>query len=396
MRGIVAGLVTSDLAKTQMLYYTFYQDPWCTAGGESCTGPGCCDSRFAGNTLMDPVNWPNCSNGPVAVESVLINPLAPNQYGGIDMDYIGSYYAAGSHYYDVAGVQRDWRLNETVINCGGSDHDNPYSYNLPAGNPSPNPLCVPATPPTAIKNAIAGLQTRGIRAGISLLGGGGADNPPPTLQKRNHMERLLQLEESDFSSWITQLRAAGTVLNNWGITHFDIDFEGGLTQTLNCTALSRVLDALRFNGSIVSVTTEYYELSSLSCVTSVAESRPDIIQLMMGNYYTTWATGIQQINNISSSTGYPVSQFRLGIKPQCGVSTGSLSYVTGALPNLVASGARPMLWNMGRDYPCSGSCSSGTCQRQSPVGQQPFTTEAPFAWTCAISDAFQPTSTQLV
>lgn len=329
-------------------------------------------------------------------ESVLINPLAPNEYGGIDMDYIGSFYAAGGYYYDASGVQQEWSLNKTIIDCGGSDHDNPYSYNVPIGDPAPRPLCVPATAPTAISKAIAGLQARGIRAGVSLLGGGGADNPPPTLQERNYMTNLLQLEESDFAAWITQLRAAGTVLNSWGINHFDIDFEGGLTQTLNCTALSRVLKALSFSGSITSVTTEAGYLNQLSCLTSVEENRPDMIQLMMNNYYTTWATGIQQISSISASTGYPVSQFRLGIKPQCGVSTGSYSYLTGALPSLVASGAKPMLWNMGRDYPCPGSCSNPYCNHGSTVGQQPFTPNAPFDWTCAISEAYQSIQGQFV
>lgn len=390
---VAASLAVADVAVSQVLYYTFYQDPWCTANSASCTGPGCCDSRENGKTLMNPVNWPTCSSGEAEVESILINPFAPNQAGGIDMDYVGSYYAAGALYYDKNGDQKEWSLNRTVVQCGGDDHDNPYSYNLSL---SDDPLCVPAVPPTSIKEAIVGLQARGIRAGVSLLGGGGADNPPPTFQIRNHMENLLQLEEGDFAKWITQLRAAGTVLNSWGITHFDIDFEGGLTSTLNCTALSRVLSALRFNDSIVSVTTEYYDLLSLSCLTSVPENRPDMIQLMMGNYYNTFATGIKQINSISASTGYPVSKFRLGVKPQCGVSTGSLSYLKGALPTLVASGAKPVLWNLGRDYPCPGTCSSSSCSSNSTVGQGVFTSEEPFAWTCAISDAYKSAQSRVV
>lgn len=181
-------------------------------------------------------------------------------------------------------------------------------------------------------------------------------------------------------------------MNSWGITHFDIDFEGGLTQTLPCDRLQRVLAALTFNGSITSVTTEYGYLSQMECLTTIPKNRPDMIQLMMNNYYSTWSTGISWIQNVSNQTGYPVSRFRLGIKPQCGVSTGTLSYLEGALPGLLDSGAKPMLWNLARDYPCKGSCQTGgvpgTCKKHSKVGQQPFTTEKPFSWTCAISEAY--------
>lgn len=378
---------TASIARSQVSYYTFYQDPFCTANGNACTGPGCCDERLDGKTLMNPVNWPNCSTD-VVMESVLINPVAPNMYGGIDMDFIGRYYAKGAYFFDAQGNKVDWSLNETVIECGGESHDKPYSYGLPLDAPVPHPLCIPAAPPTRIQEAIDALNARGIRAGISLLGGGGGDNPPPTLRGRNRLENLMQLDEDAFTFFEGQLAAAGAVMHGWGITHFDLDFEGGLTQTLNCDRLRRVLAALSFPDALTSVTTEQGYLAQMDCLTTIPENRPDMIQLMMSNYYSPWSSGISQIQSVSNQTGYPVSQFRLGIKPQCGVSTGELSYLTGALPELVDSGARPMLWNLPRDYPCQGSCGSGECMADSLAGQQPFTAQEPFAWTCAISEAY--------
>merc|ERR1712203_909838 len=130
-------------------------------------------------------------------------------------------------------------------------------------------------------------------------------------------------------------------------------------------------------------------LQSLSSVLQSPAQRPDIIQLMMSNYAESLATGISIAQGISGNTGYPVSNFRFGIKPQCGVHVGSASYLVGALPALVESGAGIMLWNMGRDYPCSchNDCSEG-CAQNSLVGQQAFSSSAPFAFTCAISRAF--------
>lgn len=302
------------------------------------------------------------------------------------MDFIGTYYAKGAFYYDKSGTQLDWE-NARVVACGGEEHDNPYSYDLPAGDPAPGPLCIPAEPPSAIKLAIQQLKFRNMRIGVSLLGGGYADNPA-LVPKRNQLQELLKLEEVEFAAWIVQVRAAGTVLNQWGLNHFDIDFEGGMTENLNCTALTRVLNALRFNNSIVSVTTEVDYLETLDCLVSSEENRPDLIQLMMNNYQTSVLTGIEQIKTVSANTGYPVSQFRLGVKPQCGVPTGSLSYLQEALPGLVNSSARPMLWNLGRDYPCPGTCSSPICNSGSTVGQQPFTSSDPFAFSCTISYAY--------
>lgn len=180
------------------------------------------------------------------------------------------------------------------------------------------------------------------------------------------------------------------MLHDWGITHFDIDFEGGIATALNATRLPDVMNALRFDGTIVSLTTESRCLHGLSSVLESPTQRPDLIQLMMGDYSETLETGVQIATGISRKTGYPLSRFRFGIKPQCGVKVGSAAYLTSALPGLVASGAGVMLWNMGRDYSCdSGGDCTRRCVEISTVGQQAFTSSVPFSFTCAISKAFK-------
>jgi len=384
-------LVSRGAPPRSVLYYGYYQDPWCTANGQTCTSEGCCDDRVASKTLLNPENWPDCPGGqPAETESILINPVAPNEHGGLDLDYLGQFYAEGATYYDAVGQEQDWKTRN-VISCGG-DHDTPYSYKLPISSPVAGPLCVPATPPTALKKSIAALTRRGIRTGISILGGGGGDNIPG-IPERSQLRSLTKLEEAEFKSFIVQLRAAAIVLNSWGISHFDIDFEGGIASDLNAARLPEVFEALRFEGGIVSLTTEAYSLQGLSSVLNSTTQRPDLVQLMMGDYSETLATGIQIARNVSAATGYPVSQFRLGIKPQCGVSVGSEAYLTKALPALVESGAGVVLWNLGRDYPCAsmGDCSKG-CIANSTVGQQPFSSSDPFAFTCAISKALSDES----
>jgi len=321
-------------------------------------------------------------------ESILINPVAPNEGGGLDLDYLGQFYAKGASYYNKSGLLDAWDTRK-AISCGGDQHDSPYSYNLPKGAPVSRPLCVPANPPTMIAEAIVGLKARGIRTGISILGGGGGDNIPG-IPQRSQLRALTQLSETPFLSFLTQLRAAATVLHDWGITHFDIDFEGGVASDLNAERLPQIFDALRFSDSIVSLTTESYSLYSLSSVLN-STSRPDMIQLMMGDYSETLEDGVKIAQGVQNRTGYPLSQFRFGVKPQCGVSVGTSSYLTGALPALVESGAGVMLWNLGRDYSCiakKDSCEYG-CAANSIAGQSTFSNSAPFAFTCAVSDAFK-------
>lgn len=180
------------------------------------------------------------------------------------------------------------------------------------------------------------------------------------------------------------------MLHDWGITHFDIDLEGGIAYALNATRLPDVLNALRFDGGIVSVTSESWALHRFSSVLESPTQRPDLLQLMMGNYGETLETGLESARAISQMTGYPVSKFRFGVKPQCGVNVGSAAYLKNALPEVVASGAGLMLWNLGRDYPCSSGTSdcSDSCAAGSSVGQQTFTSEDPFTFTCTISKAF--------
>jgi len=338
-------------------------------------------------TLLNPANWPECTEGQdVTTESILINPVAPNEHGGLDLDYLGQFYAQGATYYNAAGQEIDWKTRN-VISCGGENHDTPYSYKLPRCSPVASPLCVPATPPAALKRSIAALAARGIRTGISILGGGGGDNIPG-IPERTQLRSLTKLGATEFQSFLGQLRAAATVLNSWGITHFDIDFEGGIASDLNATRLPDVMDALRFHGGIVSLTTESYSLQGLHSVLKSPTQRPDLVQLMMGDYSETLAAGIQIAQGVAKATGYPVSQFRFGVKPQCGVNVGSEAYLTSALPALVESGAGVMLWNLGRDYPCAcqGDCSRA-CNANSTAGQQAFTGSKPFAFTCAISKA---------
>lgn len=384
--GVVAP--TKATPPRSVIYYAYYQDPFCTANGATCATEGCCDERVASKTLLNPANWPACSEGQEATtESILINPVAPNEHGGMDLDYLGQFYAKGATYYDVDGVEKEWNTRE-VISCGGDNHDTPYSYNLPRTSPVANPLCVPATPPTALKESIAGLKARGIRTGVSILGGSGGDNIPG-IPERTQLATLTRLSETNWNSFLVQLRAAATVLNGWGITHFDIDFEGGVAESLNATRLPDVFNAMRFSGSIVSLTTESYALQSLYSVLQSPTQQPDLVQLMMGDYSESLAAGVQTAQSVVNATGYPLSKFRLGVKPQCGPNVGSASYLEQALPALVESGAGIMLWNLGRDYPCAcqgGDCAYG-CAANSTVGQQSFTKSAPFSFTCAISKA---------
>jgi len=379
-------------APRNVLYYAFYQDPWCTANSQSCHGNGCCDDRLhdsqENKTLLNPENWPSCSDGhEITAESVLINPVAPNEHGGLDLDFLGQYYARGAVYYNEEGHELPWK-GRNIIQCGGDNHDKPYSYNLPKGAPVPNPLCVPATPPAALERGIAGLKARGIRTGISILGGGGDDNVPG-INVRNQLHSLTKLSASKFDSFLVQLRAAATVLHDWGITHFDVDLEGGIAYALNATRLPQVLDALRFEGGMVSITTESWALDGISSVLESTTQRPDLVQLMMGDYSETLHDGLQTAKSVAQRTGYPVSKFRFGIKPQCGVRVGSADYLKSALPEVVESDAGVVLWNLGRDYPCdSGGDCSGRCAAHSFAGQQAFTTNEPFTFTCAISRAF--------
>jgi len=290
-----------------------------------------------------------------------------------------------------SGHVNSWKTRE-IVQCGGPDHDTPYSFNLPAGRPVPNPLCVPATPPDALSKSISALARRGIRTGISILGGGGGDNVPG-IPYRSQLRALTLLAETAFDNFLVQLRAAATVLHDWGITHFDIDFEGGIAQDLNASRLPQVFDALRFHDSLISLTTESYSLDALSSVLKSAGQRPDLIQLMMADYSETLSQGVQIAKGIENETGYPISNFRFGIKPQCGVTVGTRAYLEGALPSLVQSGAGIMLWNLGRDYPCDsdGDCSAG-CAKNSNVGQQAFSNSYPLGFSCAISKAFDDSS----
>jgi hypothetical protein len=319
---------------------------------------------------------------------VLINPVAPNELGGLNLDFFGSYYAKGASYFDKDGAEHPWNSKE-IVQCGSdSTHASPYSYGLPKGRPVKNPLCVPANPPAALARGIEQLKQRGIRAGISILGGGGDDNIPgiPTV---NQLVRLTHLETTAFAHFLTQFRAAATVLHDWGIAHFDIDLEGGIASALNAQRLPEVLDALRFNDSIVSVTTEAYnfQYGGISSVLN-SSSAPDLVQLMMGDYSETLQSGLQTAGDISKSTGYPLSKFRLGVKPQCGRSVGSATYLDDALPAVVESGAGVMLWNLGRDYPCEAQSCSDSCASNTLVGQAPFTVNSPFTWACSISKAW--------
>ena len=160
------------------------------------------------------------------------------------------------------------------------------------------------------------------------------------------------------------------------------------------TRLTDLMAQLRFDGGIVSLTTESYSLSALAPLLQNASSAsyPDLVQLMMSNYYETLSQGLSDAQGVVQATGYPLSRFRLGVKPQCGVSTGELATLQAALPDLVSSGAGLMLWNLGRDYPCApsvkGQCDTMQCAPASAAGQSPFTTSAPFAFSCAASDAW--------
>merc|ERR1719265_2416583 len=100
MRLLASALLFTDAHPgKRVFYYTYYQDPFCTANDAPCTTVGCCDNQAQSRTLLNPVNWPDCPGGAtLAPESILINPLAPNELGGLDLDYLGSYYAAGASY----------------------------------------------------------------------------------------------------------------------------------------------------------------------------------------------------------------------------------------------------------------------------------------------------------
>merc|ERR1711912_158810 len=102
--------------------------------------------------------------------------------------------------------ETDWKTRN-VISCGGEDHDTPYSYHLPKAAPVKNPLCVPAVPPAALQRSIKALKSRGIRTGISMLGGGGGDNIPG-IPERTQLRSLTKLGATEFNNFIVQLRAA--------------------------------------------------------------------------------------------------------------------------------------------------------------------------------------------
>lgn len=392
MRLMVPLIFIHASADKRILYYTYYQDPFCTANNAPCTSVGCCDNQAQSKTLLDPETWPDCpGGGNLMPDSILINPLAPNELGGLDLDYMGTYYAAGATYENASGYVLDWQLNPRTEQCGGATHDSPYSYNIPVGHPDPKPLCVPATPPKALNDAILGLQHRGIRVGFSILGGAGGDNIP--VPNRTRLPAIAKLPENRFQAFLVQVSAAAEVLRGWGIGHFDVDFEGGVASDLNVTRLRLFLNALRGPDTLVTLTTE---IGSLDPLTSLLQSqaRPDLIQLMLSNYYTPIVEGLKQVQNVSKSVGYAVSNFTLGVKPDCTAGVvGSLANLKKSLPVIERSGVGLMLWDMGRDYPCSGDCTIG-CKKGSKVGQAPFTDSPPLAFSCAM--ASKKTSTYFV
>ena len=127
-----------------------------------------------------------------------------------------------------------------------------------------------------LKQSIDGLRARNIRAGFSILGGGGGDNVP--LPTRTRLPTLLKLAEPRWGGFLQQVRAAASVLVGWGITHFDIDFEGGLAQDLNVTRLTAMMQALRCKGCLVTLTAEVWSLQPLYPLLANAKQRPDLVQ----------------------------------------------------------------------------------------------------------------------
>merc|ERR1712113_861651 len=99
--------------------------------------------------------------------------------------------------------------------------------------------------------------------------------------------------------------------------------------------------------------TEVFGLDTISSLLSSSD-RPDLVQLMMDDYSATLEEGLQDALQVSKATGFSVTNFTLGVKPQCGVQAGSVAYLKTALPDISAKGVGIMLWNMGRDYPCPG------------------------------------------
>lgn len=342
--------------------------------------PGCCDDLVASRTLLSPAEWP----AGLAPAAVLVSLVAPNEHGGLDLNFLGRYYAKGATFFDHAGQERDWKAVPAAIPCGGEDHDTPYSYLIPKGRPAPGPLCVPATPPTAVALALAGLLARGVKPGISILGGHGANLPP--LPSRSQLRRLVQLPEPRFGAFVLQVRAAATVLHQWGFRVFDVDFEGGLEAALNVTRLGRLVEALRVEGAEVTLTLEAPSMPGLRALLgSPGPARPDLVQLMLENYYEDLPDGIEDAKDAAAASGYPLEQMTLGVKPQCGVASGTLKRVKTHLPAVAEAGLGVMLWNLGRDYPCEGTCG-GTCTKT--PGQAVFSEAAPFGFAQAIAAAY--------